>query len=255
MVCVLTLTLQLCIRCIHMGILKLPKEGQPRYWICGRSLEGSQRLIPRTSPALTPQFSSQALPGFTSITLESRYPHLLGLKWDMGTQEIWEDSHAGFGVLWPRRGSGTERFATESLDCFSPHHYPWSLHLPEPWSSHELGEGGRPASSWCPLGALHIWPRHKSAERMEGMSAALSTQISPPHTALYRWGDHRPLRKNRMWSLGGAATPRGTHGHGPPARGWPLRAPGSDVSREGSGGISAYIWRLTSLSARSDCLL
>ena len=114
-----------------------PKESQPRWWVCGRSLEGNQRLSPRTSPPLTPQLSSGALPGFTSITLESQCPDLAlhqvpGTQVRYGSQETQEDSPAGFGVLWPRLSPGSERFATESLGQFSPHQNPWPLTLSEP---------------------------------------------------------------------------------------------------------------------------
>ena len=68
---------------------EVPKEAQPRWWVSGRSLERSQRLSPGTSPPLTPQLSSGALPRFTSITLESQCPHLAptkfqGLQWHVG---------------------------------------------------------------------------------------------------------------------------------------------------------------------------
>ena len=106
MLYVLTCTLQVCIRYIHMGTLKLPKTGSAQMVVCERSLEGSQRLSPRTSPPLSLQLSSGALPGFTSITLESQCPHLArhqvpGAQVRHGSWEPQEDSPAGFGVLWP----------------------------------------------------------------------------------------------------------------------------------------------------------
>ena len=110
---VLTCTLQVCIRCIHMGNLKLPKTGSARMVVCERSLEGNQRLSLRTSPPLSPQLSSGTLPCFTSITLESQCPHLThhqvpGAQVRHGSWEPQEDSPAGFAVLWPRLRPGSE---------------------------------------------------------------------------------------------------------------------------------------------------
>jgi len=110
---VLTCTFQLCIWCIHMGTLKLPQTGSAQMVVCEMSLEGSQRLSPRTSPPLSPQLSSGALPGFTSITLESQYPHLTHHQVPRAqvTHGFWEpqeDWPAGFGVLWPRLSLGSE---------------------------------------------------------------------------------------------------------------------------------------------------
>ena len=123
-----------------------PKESQPRWWVCGRSLEGSQRRSPKTSPPLTPQLSSGALPGFTRITRESQCPHLTSPQVPRaqvrhGSREPCEDSPAGFRVLWPRLSPGSERFATKSVGCFSPRQDPWPLQLPEPWGSRELEVG------------------------------------------------------------------------------------------------------------------
>ena len=52
--------------------------------------------------------------------------------------------------------------------CLSPE-------VPMSW-----GQGGHPLPSSSPLPALHIWPRWRSSERMEGMSVALSAQPPPP---------------------------------------------------------------------------
>ena len=182
-VCVLTLTFQLCIRCIHMGTLSCQKESQPRWWVCGRSLEGSQRLSPRTSPPLPSQLSSGTIPGFTSITPESQCPDLApnqvpGTQVSYGSQETRANTPASFRVPWPRLSPGSERFATKSLGWFSLHQDPWPLQLPEPCGSRELGTGWASRALLPSPHALHIWPRRRSSERMEGMSAALSAQ--PP---------------------------------------------------------------------------
>ena len=90
-----------------------------------------------------------------------------------------------------------------------------SLVVPVNW-----GQGGRPVPSCSPLPALHIWPRRRSSERMEGMSAALSAQppLPPPCTDEETTG---PKRTNRMCSLGGCHCPSGfprlwTHSRGRP---------------------------------------
>ena len=41
------------------------------------------------------------------------------------------------------------------------------------------GQGGCPVPSCGALPALHNWPRRKSSEKMEDMSAALSAQLPP----------------------------------------------------------------------------
>ena len=51
-----------------------------------------------------------------------------------------------------------------------------------------------------------------------------------------------------MWPLEGVTAPRGSHGRGPAARGWPLCGPGSNVFRQGSGGMSAQTWGHSSFS-------
>ena len=101
------------------------------------------------------------------------------------------------------------------------------------------GQGGLPVPSCGPLPALHIWPRRRSSERMEGMSAALSAQppLPPPCTDEETTG---PKRTNRMCSLGGCHCPSGFPRLWTHSRGWPLHGPGADVSNQGSGGISAH---------------
>ena len=97
-----------------------PEESQPRWWVCGRSLEGCQRLSPRTSPLLTPQLRSGALPGFTSITEPPHRPHqVFRAQVRRGSQDTQGDPTAAFRVLWPRHIPGSERFASESLGWFS----------------------------------------------------------------------------------------------------------------------------------------
>ena len=48
------------------------------------------------------------------------------------------------------------------------------------------GQGGRPVPSCSPLPALHIWPRRRSSERMEGMS--VTECPAAPAPTLYRQG-------------------------------------------------------------------
>ena len=105
-----------------------------------------------------------------------------GLKWDMGTQEPWEDSPAGLGVLWPRLSPGSERFATKSLGWFSPREDPWLLQCPSTEVPMNWRRGGHPMHSCDPLPALHIWRRRRSSEKIKGMFAALAAQPPPPCT-------------------------------------------------------------------------
>ena len=121
-----------------MGTLKLPKTGSAQMVVCERSLEASQRLSPRTSPPLSPQLSLGALPGFSSITLESQCPHLT-CHWvpraqvRHGSWESWEDSPAGFGVLCPRLSLGSEISHWKLGGWFSPNQDPQFLQLPKHW--------------------------------------------------------------------------------------------------------------------------
>ena len=71
-------------------------------------------------PTRHSQLSSGALPGFTSITLESQCPDLAphqvpGIQVRYESQETREDTPAWFRVPWPRLSPGRERFATKSL--------------------------------------------------------------------------------------------------------------------------------------------
>ena len=119
MVCVLTLTFQLCIRCIHMGTLSCPRVSAQMVslWkVPGRKSEAESQDFPTpNSPA---QLRSPCI--FTSITLESQCPDLTphqvpGTQVRHISQETRENTPAWFRVPWPRLSPGSERFATESL--------------------------------------------------------------------------------------------------------------------------------------------
>ena len=154
-----------------------------------------------------------------------------------GSQEARENTPAVFGGLWPRLSHASERFAPKAWAYSLPIRIPGPSSCLSPVVSMNWGQGGRPVPSCGPLPALHIWPR-RSSERMEGMSAALSAQppLPPPCTDEETTG---PKRTNRMCSLGGCHCPSGFPRLWTHSRGRPLRGPSPDVSRQGSGGISA----------------
>ena len=250
--CVLTLTLQLCIRCIHIGTLSGPKESQPRRWVSGKSLEGSQRLRPRTSALhTTPQLSSGTLPGFTTITLGSQCPHLLP-HW-FPRMEVRHGDPGALGRLacrvqgplaqaQPWKWEICQRKPGLILSSSG------SLVPPAAWALTFLwtgGGGGCPVSSCGPL-LPSTTGRGREVQR--GWKACL-------HLWAPRHSHPRPVQVRTSWGTwgqtgcgpwGSATTPWGSHGHGPVARGKPLHGPGSDVSRQGSEGLSAQTWGLSS---------
>ena len=152
-----------------------------------KALEGSQRLSPRISPPLNLQLISGALPGFTSITLESQVSHLApyqlpGTQVTYGPQETWEDPPAGLGASGPDSALQVRDLPLKAWADSLPIRIPGPSSCLSPEVTMRWGQGGRPLPSCGPLPALHIWPRRRSSERMEGMSAALSTQPPlPPH--------------------------------------------------------------------------
>ena len=117
--CVLTLTFQVCIRCIHMGTLSCPRVSAQMVslWkVPGRKSEGESQDVP------TPPFPAQLRSPSRFHQHHSRipvptprHPEVPRAQVRHGSLEPCEDSPAGFGVLWPRLSPGIERFATESL--------------------------------------------------------------------------------------------------------------------------------------------
>ena len=97
-----------------------------------------------------------------------------------GSQETQEDSPAGFGVLWPRLSPQVKGLPPKAWANCLPIRIPGPSRCLNPEVPVNWGQGGCPVPSCCPLPALHIWPRRRSSERMEGMSAALSAQPPPP---------------------------------------------------------------------------
>ena len=213
MVCVLTLTFQLCIQCIHMGTLSCPKESQPRWWVCGRSLEGSQRLSPRTSPLLTPQLSSGAHPGFTSITLESQCPHLIP-HWFPGT-EVRHGDPGALGRLTCRVCSPLAQtqpwkweICHQNLGLILSYKDPWPLQKPEPWGSRELGAGwASRALLWSPPCSPHL--TEEGNLREDGRHVWSSECPAAPAPILYRWGDRGALADKQEVVPGGLPPPLG----------------------------------------------
>ena len=150
-----------------------------------KALEGSQRLSPRISPPLTPQLISGALPGFTSITLESQVSHLAPYQLPVtqvtyGSQETREDPPARFGASRPDSALQVRDLPLKAWADSLPIRIPGPSSCLSPEVPVRWGQGGRPVPSCSPLPALHIWPRRRSSERTEGMSAALSAQPPPP---------------------------------------------------------------------------
>ena len=220
-----------------------------------KSLEGNQRLSPRTSPPLTPQLSSAAVPGFTSVTLESQYPHLAPDKvpWaqvrhrsrEMGgltcrvwgplaqTQPWkWEICHQKLGLILSPSGSLVPP-AAQALSF---------LWIGGGWASHALLQ-----SPSCPPHLAKAEKRREDGRHV--CSSEHSAALPPLCTDEETTG---PLRTSKMWPLGSCCLPLGfpwlgihTKRANPP---WI----GKDISRQGSGGISAQTWGFTSFSF---CLL
>ena len=98
------------------GQFEAAQKNLSQWWVCGWSLEGCQRLCPRTSPLVTPQLRSAALPGFTSVTEPPPRPQqVFRAQVRHGSQETREDPPAVFRFLWPRHSPGSESFVSESL--------------------------------------------------------------------------------------------------------------------------------------------
>ena len=67
-----------------------------------------------------------------------------------------------------------------------PVRIPGPYSCPSPEVPVNWGRGGHPVPFCGPLPALHIWPRQRSTEGMEGMAAALSAQAPHPRSEQMR---------------------------------------------------------------------
>ena len=128
---------------------------------------------------------SQAESQFTSITLESQVSHLApyqlpGTQVTYGPQETWEDPPAGLGASGPDSALQVRDLPLKAWADSLPIRIPGPSSCLSPEVPMSWGQGGCPLPSCGPLPALHIWPRRRSSERMEGMSAALSAQLPLP---------------------------------------------------------------------------
>ena len=134
--CVLTLTLQLCIRCIHMGTLSCSRVSARivSLWkVPGRKSEPESQDLPTPHSPAQLRSPSRLLQHHSRIPVPPpRHPEVPRAQVRHGSLEPCENSPAGFQVLWPRLSPGSERFATESMGCLSPRQDPWPLQLPKP---------------------------------------------------------------------------------------------------------------------------
>ena len=139
----------------------------------------------------------------------SQIPHFAptkfsGLKWDMGLRRPGGNhlQHSGSSV--PDTALEVRYLQWKpGLILFPPGSL--AFQLPKPWGSRELKGGWASHALLYSPPALHIWPRQRSAERMEGMSAALSAQKPAP--TLYGWGDHGALEDKQNVVPGGLPQP------------------------------------------------
>ena len=144
----------------------------------GRKSEAESQDFP--TPHSPAQLRSPCI--FTSITLESECPDLAphqvpGTQVRYGSQE---NTPAGFRGLWPDSALQVTDLPPRAWADSLPIRIPGpsscpSLVVPVNW-----GQGGLSVPSCHPLLALLSWPRRRSSERMEGMSAALSAQLPLP---------------------------------------------------------------------------
>ena len=121
--------------------------------------------------------------------------------------------------------------------------HPASWALTFPWTGVGLASH---ALLWSPPCPAHLAEAEK--RRQDGRHVCSFEHSAAPTPALYRWGDHGALEDKQDVVLGGCRLPSGFPQLWTCSKGKPLHGPGSTVSREGSGGISASTWGLSSLS-------
>ena len=112
-------------------------------------------------------------------------PHKFpGLKSDMGPGSPARTHLQGSGSSGPDSALEVRDLPPKAWAVSLPARIPDPSSCPSPEVPVNWRWGRQPVPSCSPLPALHIWPKQRSTEGMEGMSAALSTQppLPPPCT-------------------------------------------------------------------------